>query len=45
MCGTLRWPNILPQEHRRIGPLIQGEAPANCKLYTGPFVRIYQLGS
>ena len=45
MCRMLRWPNILPQEHKRIGPLIQGEVPADCKLYTDPFARICQKPS
>ena len=41
MCEPSRWLNILPQVHRRIGPLMQGEAPADYKLYiTGPFARI-----
>ena len=44
MCGMSRWPNILPQVHRRIGPLIQGEVPAGYKLDTGPFVGISQPG-
>ena len=42
MYGTLKWPNSLPQEHRKIGPLIQGEVLADCILYTGPFARICQ---
>ena len=40
----MRWPNIVPQEHRRVGPLILGEALVYCILYTGPFVRICQQG-
>ena len=42
MYGMLRWPNSLPLEHRRIGPLIQGEMLTGCKLYTGPSAGICQ---
>ena len=36
----LGWSNILPQEYRRIRPLLQGKLVIGCILYTGPFVRI-----
>ena len=40
--GMLRWPNILPLEHRRNGPSNQGEALVGCKFYTDPFASICQ---
>ena len=44
MDGTLRWPNILPLGHRRIGPSDQGDALLSCKLYTDPSAKICQQG-